>query len=132
MTRKEFLGKLGLGAAFVLTSACLGGCTKEPITAVDFTLDLNDPANAALQTPGGYVVVDRVVVARTMDGDYVAATRICSHEGKWQVILKDDEWYCTAHGARFDLQGNGLNSKGSKGIAVYQTELNGNLLHVFG
>ena len=66
MNRKEFLEKLGLGAAFVLTSVCLGSCGKDdelpltPTDSVDFTLDLNDPANANLAINGGYIIKNKV------------------------------------------------------------------------
>ena len=43
MNRKEFIEKLGIGAAFVLTSTCLGSCTRDradPIKDLDFVIDL--------------------------------------------------------------------------------------------
>lgn len=134
MNRKEFLSTLGLGAAFVLTSTCLGSCAKEsltPRTDVDFTLDLTAPANSNLLNNGGYIIQDRVVVAKTMTGEYVAATQICSHEDLSKIIFKNNEWFCTEHDARFGVNGNGLNSEASKGLATYQTELTGDVLRVF-
>lgn len=131
MNRKEFLETLGLGAAFVLTASCLGGCSKIELGPVDFTIDLTDPDYSDLADNGGYIVKDRVVVARNNAGDLIAATQLCSHEDKYQIILKDDEWFCTDHDARFSLDGAGLNDKGSKGITVYQTTLAGDTLRVF-
>ena len=136
MDRKEFLSKLGIGAAFVLTATCLGGCAKEMMTPpttgpVDFTLDLNDSANANLANNGGYIVKDRVVVARDVSGNFVAATQQCSHDGTHAIILKNNEWYCTDHAARFSLNGGGLNELGKNNLAIYRTELNGNMLRVF-
>ena len=131
MTRKEFLGKLGIGAAFVLTTSCLGSCTRNDLSPVDFTVDLADAANSALTTNGGYIIKNDVVIARDMDGNYVAATIVCSHDDKKQIVLKNNEWYCTDHGARFTLDGDGLNDKGSKGLGIYKTELNGNSLRIF-
>lgn len=132
MTRKDFLEKIGIGAAFALTATCLGSCSKnEPLTDVDFTINLTDSANDALLTEGGYLIQDKVVVAKNDAGEYVAATQVCSHENKSKIILKNDEWFCTDHDARFDLSGNGLNDKGSKGLAIYNTELTGDLLRVF-
>ena len=134
MKRKEFLRKLGLGAAFVLTTSCFGGCSKEAIDTgpVQLELDLADPQYASLLTKGNYIVIDKsVVVARTTDGEYVAATVVCSHEDKKKIILNNDEWFCTDHDARFSLSGEGLNSKGSKGLAIYNTSLNGDILTVY-
>jgi cytochrome b6-f complex iron-sulfur subunit len=135
MTRKEFLNSLGLGAAFVLTTNCLNSCTKDSNTAdsVDFTIDLSDASNASLATNGSYVVRNNTVIARTNDGNLVAATLICSHEGEKKVTYNKatNEYLCTAHNARFDLQGAGLNSNGNKGLTIYQTSLTGTILRIF-
>lgn len=133
MTRKDFLEKVGIGAAFVLTSACLGSCGADTsIGPVDLEVDLSDTANFALQNNGGYIVIDnQVVVARDNDGELVAATRICSHEQQKEIILRDNEWYCTDHGARFDLSGIGLNENGRKNLTIFNTQLNRDILRVF-
>ena len=135
MTRNEFLSRLGMGAAFVLTTGCLGSCKKDtptPSNSVDFTLDLNAASNADLKTPGLYVIVNDVVVARTLDGGYAAATVICSHEGRKEISYTSaNEWECGAHGARFSVAGKGLNSEGSKGLKIYNTTLTGTSLRVF-
>lgn len=136
MKRNEFLKKLGGGAAFALTATCLGGCmgseaTPEALT-VDFTIDLTSSTYANLQNNAGYVVVDnQYVVARTTAGEYVAATRTCSHEPRKQIRLRNGEWYCTEHGARFNLSGRGLNSEGGKGLQIFRTSLTNNQLRVF-
>ncbi len=135
MERKEFIAQLGLGAAFVLTAGCFGSCKKSDTTAadvpVDFTLDLTLPANAALANNGGYLVSNGVVVAKNNTGTYVAATQTCSHEGLKQITLSNNEWACSAHGARFNLSGTGLNSNGSKGLKIYNTSVTGNILRVY-
>jgi Rieske Fe-S protein len=136
MNRKKFLSTIGLGAAFALTASCLGSCKKTATTPngpVDFTLDLTLPSNAALANNGGYVISNGCVIAKTIIGGYAAATQICSHEGKTQVTFDatNNNWYCTAHGARFSIIGEGLNSNGSNGLTIYKTALTGNILRVF-
>lgn len=136
MDRKQFLNSLGIGAALVLTSGCFSSCKKEtttPTGSIDFTLDLTAAANAALLNNGGYIVTNGCVVAKTTAGAYVAATVICSHEGKQQVTYDstNNNWYCTAHGARFGLTGNGLNGNGSAGLTIYKTQLTGTTLRVY-
>jgi len=140
MNRKDFLMKLSGGAAFALTATCLGGCAVENINpdqpgntaTIDFTLDLNAAVNSNLSNNGGYVIVNnQVVVARTTGGEYVAATRTCSHDPRKEVIMRNGEWYCTAHGARFRLDGTGLNGNGRNGLTIYNTQLDGNMLRVF-
>lgn len=147
ISRKQFIQKVGFAAGFGLLGACAIGCTKmdnppPPVPPpsneeVDFTLDLTAPENAALMDEGGFVVVDnRYVVAKDELGEYIAATRLCSHEQNYAVEWNSNfnEWACLVHGATFDKQGNGtttFNNLGQNGIAVYNTELNGNLLRVF-
>jgi cytochrome b6-f complex iron-sulfur subunit len=134
MERRAFLEQLGIGAAFVLTSTCLGSCKTDSVVApvAGFTLDLNAATNSALKTNGGYVVSNGVVVAKTINGDYVAATVTCSHEQKTQVTYDKakNEWFCTAHSARFDMTGKGLNSNGSGGLAIYKVTLSGTTLTI--
>lgn len=136
MNRKEFIEKLSIGAAFALTATCMGGCYKDnaiiiPIGDVDFTLDLTDSSNANLLENAGYIIKDRIVIAKTETGEYVAATQLCSHDDRYKVIFRNNEWFCTDHDARFAIDGSGLNSKGSKGLTIYQTALNGDLLKIF-
>jgi cytochrome b6-f complex iron-sulfur subunit len=135
MKRKEFIAKLGIGAAFVLTTNCLQSCTKDSAAdgPVDFTLDLKEAANATLAINGNYIVTNGVVVARANDGSYVAATVTCSHDNQKKVTYDKDtnQYYCTAHGAEFDLAGKGKNSLGNKGLTIYKTTLTGTTLRVY-
>lgn len=134
MERRDFLAKLGVGAAAVLTIGCLHSCSKDDDAVVDFTLDLNDPANAVLQNIGGFVIKNDVIVARTVDGTYAAATVICSHANNKRIRYSEfaNEWQCDVHGARFQMNGRGINSNASRGLRIFQIELvDGNILRVF-
>lgn len=135
MERRDFLEKIGIGAAFVLTSSCFGACKSEttPSSTVDFTLDLALSENAALAVNGGFLIANRVVVARDTSGNYVAATQVCSHEGQVQVAYNKagNNFVCSAHGATFSLTGAGTNANGSKGLTIYKTQLTGTKLRVF-
>ena len=85
MERKAFLRSIGAGAAFALVFPCLNGCSGdgdseggEPIpTGVDFTVDLSGPDGAALANNGDFIVRNDVVVARNLQGEFVAASRNC-------------------------------------------------------
>jgi cytochrome b6-f complex iron-sulfur subunit len=100
-------------------------------SGTDFTLDLTNPAYSKLNTTGSYVIENRIVIARVSSSAFAAVTQVCSHEGKAKVYFNSGEFYCPEHGARFDINGKGLNSKGSKGLKTYQTELTGSTLRVF-
>ena len=94
-------------------------------------LDLSSSAAAALKNVGGYITQSGIVVAQVSAGVYVAVTQTCSHEPKKAIIFNKTEFYCTQHGARFDLTGKGKNSFGSRGIAVYKVATDGKTLIVY-
>jgi len=96
-----------------------------------FTIDLTSSEASKLAEKGGYIIKNKIVVAKNLDGNYVAATVICSHDLLKKMIFKNNEYYCTEHSARFDQSGKGLNSKGKRGLKIYETSLNGNSLSVF-
>lgn len=134
ITRKKFLGQLGIGAAFALTATCLHSCSSDVAAEpadVDFEIDLNDLEFEELSENGGYVIFDGVVIARSLGGEYIAATVTCTHQELDEITYQNGEWFCTAHGARFAEDGVGLNPNGSDGLFVYQTELTNNRLRVF-
>ncbi|MFT4534557.1 MAG: cytochrome b6-f complex iron-sulfur subunit [Saprospiraceae bacterium] len=136
MNRKEFMNKLGIGAAFVLTSTCLGSCTRDsadPIKDLDFVIDLTQDKFLELNNFGSYIIEGQVVIARSNTGEYLAATLICSHEQLSQITYSavDGGWLCTAHEARFSEDGEGLNANGSEGLQIFFTEVNGDLLRIF-
>lgn len=145
MRRKQFIKTLGAGAVFALTVPCIGGCTADSASSdpelespsvangkIDFTLDLDAGENAALKNNGGYVIVDgRVVVAKTITGSYVAASRKCAHQGNYQVIYENDGFSCSVHGATYDLTGKPTNMVTSNSLTVYKTSLNGSSLRVY-
>lgn len=154
MDRKEFISKLGAGAALAIATTCLCGCVKmdDPAPPVDesslnpknvdennldFTLDLSKSVNAPLQNIGGFVIIDnKCVVAKTDSGDYVAATRTCSDQYLKGIVwaASINQWQCVEHDATFDANGTGTtvyNDLGNKGLVVYSTQLNGNFLRVF-
>lgn len=146
MERKQFLKTLGAGAAFALTFPCVHGCSKddepngniveEPI-GIDFTIDLTSAEASNLATNGGFILKDLVVVAKNLEGQYIAASQVCSHQAYDQVRFVNQDggiFYCDVHGSRFEQNGTPLNQVGggaAKVLKVYNTELNGDMLRVF-
>ena len=142
MNRMEFLKSLGLKGASLFAVYCaasgLSSCVNESMdptnptegTVNELILDLNSAAYSKLNTVGNYVVVSGIVVARVSTSSFAAVTQVCSHEGRRQVVFNAGEFYCAAHGARFDTAGKGLNSTGSRGLKTYATVLDGTNLKV--
>ena len=144
MERKEFLRSLGAGAAFAIVFPCVQGCSKDgnvapedmrPIpTGIDFTIDLNSEEGGGLQNNGDFILKNYVVVVKNLEGDFVAASQICSHQQTEEVRFVENDggiYYCSTHGARFDQTGKPLNSITSNPLKIFQTELTGNILRVF-
>ncbi|GAB4039688.1 Rieske (2Fe-2S) protein [Spirosoma jeollabukense] len=113
------------------TTTTASGVDLSKITNRLLTIDLTASSASALKTAGGYLVQSGIVVAQTSAGIYVAVTQTCSHEPKKAIIFNKTEFYCTVHGARYDLTGKGKNSFGSKGIAVYKVATDGKTLVVY-
>ena len=137
MDRKEFLTMLGMGAAAVACSCCLGGCqpnsgVPSAPTNVDFTLDLTDSANGALKSNGGYLYKNGVIVARTVGGQYVAVSSICTHAGGTVYYDSNgNRFHCPVHGSNFGTDGSVINGPAGSPLMKYNTALNGNSLHVY-
>ncbi len=145
MERKDFLSSLGAGAAFALTFPCLGGCSKseepgeikEVPTGVDFTIDLNSAEGIQLQNNGSFILKNLVVVVKNLEGNFVAASQVCSHEAYDQVRFNANSggiFYCDVHGSEFSQTGEPLNRVDSKlpqPLKIFQTELIGETLRVF-
>ncbi len=138
---------MGAGAAFALLFPCVQGCSKdgdepdgtikdEP-TGVDFTVDLNSPEAADLIENGGYILKNDVVVARNLEGELIAASQICSHQGYDQVRFVSQNggiFYCDVHGSQFEQDGTPLNqvdNSPAKVLKVYNTTLTDTVLRVF-
>ncbi|WP_445381596.1 QcrA and Rieske domain-containing protein [Robiginitalea sp. IMCC43444] len=141
MERKAFLRTLGAGAAFALTFPCVQGCSKDgdgggqPIpTGIDFTVDLSGPDGTALQNNGDFILRNDVVVVRNLEGNFVAASQICSHQGYDQVRFVQSQggiFQCSVHGSQFDQNGTPLNAITQNPLKIFQTSLNGDLLRIF-
>ncbi|MCY7356430.1 MAG: Rieske 2Fe-2S domain-containing protein [Rudanella sp.] len=72
-----------------------------------------------------------MVIARLNHTKFVAVTSTCSHQQLQQITFQHGEFYCTAHGVRFDVTGKGLNEAGKPGLTTYRIEQTGTTLRVF-
>lgn len=137
MDRKEFLKQLGLTSAVIFTGACLGGCSKNNSTPaaptnVDFTLSLADSANTALNTAGGFIYKNGIIIAKTLSGSIIAVSQACTHEGGTvQFQANNNRLYCPLHGAMFQVDGTVLAGPARTPLTVYKTSLSGNNLRVY-
>jgi cytochrome b6-f complex iron-sulfur subunit len=137
MDRKEFLSLLGISATALAATYCFWGC--QPLdnlptapTNVDFTLNLTDPANAALNSNGGYLTKNGVIVAKTVAGTYVAVSQACTHAGTTVMyVSQTNRFYCPNHGSNFATDGSVVNGPAGSPLAKYNTSLSGTSLRVY-
>lgn len=138
MTRKDFFARVGFGAAAVLVPACIGGlvsgCSKEDSVSIlpsniDFTLDIS---MGALTTNGGYLIQQGVLVARTLNGTFIAVSAACTHQGTTvNYNSAGNNFICPNHGAQFSSVGEVTQGPASTNLKQYSTALTGNTLRVF-
>jgi len=133
MERKDFLKAIGVGAGTIFIASCLGSCKNENTPNVDFTIDLTQPAYAALNTPGGYVYANGVIIAKTTAGDIIAVSQACTHEGVTITFQNNNNrFYCPRHGATFSTNGAVTNGPASSSLKQYTVTVNGNQVRING
>ena len=108
--------------------------TTELNTITNFIVkvDLTGTSASTLKNQGGFMIANgTVVIASLGSGQFVAAQNLCTHQPRQRIIFNQNEFYCTDHGARFTINGQGLNSLGSRGLNIYRTANDGKTLVVF-
>jgi cytochrome b6-f complex iron-sulfur subunit len=138
MDRKEFLSLLGISSAALALTYCFGGCQPQnngiptAPSNVNFTLDLTNPAYSALKSNGGYIYNSGVIVARTVNGDYIAVSQYCTHAGGTVIYdSRANDIYCPVHGSVFSTGGSVINGPAGAPLAKYNTSLTGTSLRVY-
>lgn len=146
MKRKEFLRSLGAGAAFALTFPCVQSCSKDEVVGdiksipenIDFTIDLDSAEASKLASDGGFILKNDIVIVKNLEGSFIAASQICSHQGYDQVrfvaTIDNGIFHCDVHGSRFSQTGSPLNQvdgNPAKPLKIFNTELSDNILRVF-
>ncbi|GAB2540734.1 hypothetical protein GCM10027085_34430 [Spirosoma aerophilum] len=99
--------------------------TPETAQKVDFTLRLDDTANANLLVKGGYVITNKVIIAQTKDGVYVAVSANCTHANTILTFkLTENQFYCPLHLSRFDTTGKVVTGPATLPLLQYIVEPN--------
>ena len=137
MDRRQFLTALGIGAAATAFIVSLDSCSKTSgvgaaPTNVNFTIDLSNSANSALLTNGGYIYQDNIIVAKTVKGNFIALSMICTHQGcTVQYNSSGDGLTCPCHGSTFNDTGQVTGGPAPSALQTYKTTLTGNSLRVY-
>jgi cytochrome b6-f complex iron-sulfur subunit len=138
ISRREFLELTGITAGALALITCIESCKKSNTAPqgpsnVDFSLDLSDPANSILNSPGKYLYNQGVIVARGKNSNFIAVAATCTHEGGTVIYQSgDDNFYCTLHGSLFKDDGSVQRGPAAIPLKQYTCTLSGNVLHVKG
>jgi cytochrome b6-f complex iron-sulfur subunit len=150
MKRTEFFSAVGFSAGMLfLAPAALTSCSKSTndLTSgndpggttggttggtVDFSLDLSTTAYSALNTNGGSVYKNGLIIAKTMNGEYVALSAACTHEGSTIGFdSASNRFHCPNHGSNFTVSGSVINGPAATSLRKYNTQLSGTTLRVY-
>ncbi len=135
MDRKDFIKNcLGLCALSMVPIGVLDSCTKTSTapTNVNFTLDISSAANTALNTVGGYIVSNGVLVIRYNATTFEAYSGACTHEGQ-QLVYQSSNLviYCSRHGGTFSpTSGTVVSGPPPSALAKYTVTQSGNILTI--
>ncbi len=143
MERKDFMKQVGLGFGAVLLMNCLQACGEAEIPdpmpgaggdKLDFTLNLTTGSNSTLQTKGGFLVSNNVIVARTLTDTFIAVDAACTHQ---QTIISyranSNDFKCPNHGSEFGADGKATMGPATSALKKYKTSFDAtaNTLRIF-
>jgi cytochrome b6-f complex iron-sulfur subunit len=132
MDRRIFLKNACAICGLALVPGLIDSCTKQSYGGpnANFTLDLSSPSNAALNSVGGNVTQDGVIVIRTMTG-FAALSVTCTHQGCTVAYNPGrDELICPCHGGTYDINGNVVSGPPPSALRKYTVTQSGNILTV--
>ncbi len=137
MERKEFIKKsFALCGLALIPVGVMESCSKKSNTSapsnVNFTLDLANAANASLNTVGGSLVVNGVIVIKTAAGSYSALSASCTHEGcEVSYNTGSSLVVCPCHGGTFNPStGSVLGGPPPSALTKYTVTQSGNILTI--
>ncbi len=136
MDRKDFLkstfAMCGLAA---IPTGILQSCSKQSYAApsnVNFTIDLSQASNAALNSVGGYILSNGLIITRYNATTFTALSATCTHNG-CTVYYNPTSMAitCPCHGGTFDANtGNVLGGPPPSGLTKYSVSKSGTILTI--
>jgi Rieske Fe-S protein len=132
MDRKDFLKSACTLCGLGLTGSLLDSCSTN-VPVVNFTLDLNNGANAPLRYAGGYVIANggTAIVMNTTSG-YKALSLSCTHAGCIVTYRNGIGFLCPCHGGSYDVNGNVTGGPPPSPLTHYNVTQAGSVLTIKG
>ena len=130
LTRNDFLRLVGTSIGVIAFTNCVSACGKEsvdakPAATVDFTINWTKSPYDNLQTKGGYVVEQGVIIAQTQAGTLVAVSANCTHAQAKLVFQGGvNRFYCPLHQSAFSTGGAVQNGPATTALTTYRVTLN--------
>jgi len=137
MDRKDFLkSSAALCGLALIPSGMIQSCKKQDYSGpnVNFTLDLSQSANAALNSVGGSLKINGVLIMRLDPSNFSVLSATCTHEGcQVGYNSSSSKVTCPCHGASFNASnGSVLGGPAPTALKKYTATLNGTILTVVG
>ncbi|MDX9946414.1 MAG: Rieske 2Fe-2S domain-containing protein [Bacteroidales bacterium] len=144
MTRRDLIQKVLIGGTtFLILPPVLCSCSKDdgndngnggPTEPKTITLDLTNASNASLNTVGGYVITQGIIVANTSAG-YRALDSVCTHQGNQITYnLAAHNFPCSrqeeGHGSVYSPTGSVIAGPAPASLKSYAVAKNGNILTI--
>jgi cytochrome b6-f complex iron-sulfur subunit len=140
MNRREVVQKFLVGGtALIVIPSALTSCTKDttpdpnpkpkPGTKID--IDLTLAQNSALNTAGGSIIVQSIIVANVGGDAFVALDSICTHQGcTVEFNLAAGNFQCPCHGSVYSKTGTVINGPAPDPLKLYAVSRAGDILTV--
>lgn len=108
-----------------------GGCPPPP-QKVDFVINLSQAPYTLLQQPGTFAYYKGIIIAKTLQEEYIAVSEYCTHNGVTiEFFGAQNRFKCPAHGSAFNTNGEVINGPVQAAIKTYKTQLAGQQLRVY-
>jgi cytochrome b6-f complex iron-sulfur subunit len=137
MDRRNFIkSSCALCGVAIAGASLMESCKKNKTPVpVNFTLDLTNSNNSALNSVGGYIYSNNVIVVRTgstlNSSSFAALSDVCTHNGcTVSYSGGSSQFVCPCHGGTYDASGNVVSGPPPSALAKYKTTLSGNNLTV--
>ena len=135
MERKDFLKKtFAMCGLALIPAGVIESCNKQTYSGpsnVNFTLDLTSAANAALNTSGGSVLINGLIVIRLNSSTFDAFSSTCTHAGCTVGYSGGSTLVCPCHGGTYSATtGSVISGPPPSALTKYTTTLSGNILTV--
>ena len=132
MERRNFLKAATALCGLAITPAIFDSCSKQSNAAVvNMTIDLSNSGYSMLNTVGGSIVKDGVLVMRVNATTFSAIAAACTHEGCTVAYNPaSTKVVCPCHNGIYDTNGAVISGPPPSALAKYTVTQSGTILTI--